>query len=151
MKLLHLGCGDDIREGFDNLDARTGWRFEDGLSAYASGSIAGITISHALMYVSVDDWYDVFREFNRVLVQFGCVRITEDDCESPTSPRSMQPWTGFVSRTGPVAIGHFLTAAGFASHVCKANETHFIDDSLLIAHREDKRPYYVFYIEGIKR
>lgn len=151
MLLLHLGCGDDRRVGFDNLDARTGWRFEDGLPDYRSGSVSGITISHALMYVDQSEWLDIFREFHRVLVPFGCVRITEDDCESPESPRTEKPWPGFVTRTGPIMTGKLLTDAGFAAHVCRADETYFIDDSLLIAHREHKCPRYVYYIEGIRK
>ena len=53
---LNLGCGEEhLIDGFVNLDARTGWHFEDGLP-YPDGSVEAITISHALMYVPLSAW-----------------------------------------------------------------------------------------------
>lgn len=148
MKLLHLGCSDDIREGFDNLDAKTGWRFEDGLP-YENESVDGITISHALMYVAPPDLPYVMSEFYRVLKPSGVVRITEDDIETPASARHNDPYPGARLLTGPSMMRHSLQDAGLLGIYCTATETCFSDNSLLIAHRE-KTPWYVFYIEGLK-
>lgn len=147
---LHLGCADDIRAGFENLDpAINGWRFEAGLP-YPDGSVEGITISHALMYVEPLDMGAVAREFYRVLVPGGVVRITEDDCESRSSARYMKPYPGAKQLTGPRYTGFHLRWAGFDVRICNADETHFSDNTLLIAHREHKQPRYVFYLEAIK-
>lgn len=151
MKLLHLGCSDDIRPGFDNLDPIiNGWTFQSGLP-YADDSVDGITISHALMYVPELEWYPVLTEFHRVLHKFGVVRITEDDCESPHSGRYNKPYPGAAVRTGPYMATRILREVGFFAEMCNAKETRFMDESLLISHRENKQPRYVFYVEGVKR
>lgn len=150
MVLLHLGCGNDLRVGFDNLDAKNGWRFEDGLPHYADGSVDGITISHALMYVEEQNWRAVMFEFFRVLRRGGVVRITEDDCETPGSLRKQMPWPGAAILTGPNMVLDSLQQAGFVPYLCTAKDTHFVNDSLLIAHREHKTTKYFFYAEGVK-
>lgn len=148
-KLLHLGCADDVREGFDNLDRSIdGWTFESGLPQYASASVAGITISHALMYVPLYRWAEVCAEFYRVLMPGGVVRITEDDTERPSSPRYWKPYPGAACETGPVMARSILGAVGFYVRDCEADEAS--DPRLIIAHRAHKVPNYVFYIEGIK-
>lgn len=150
MKLLHLGCGQDRLAGFDNLDPKiNGWKFENGLP-YLSDSVDGITISHALMYVEAKDWPFVFSEFYRVLMPGGVVRITEDDCETETSPRFTDPWPGYKTLTGPAMTKIALDFAGFKAHICRANQTFFPSGALLIAHREYKVPNYVYYAEGQK-
>lgn len=150
MTLLHLGCDGDLRPGFDNLDKAggklPGWTFESGLP-YGPLSVDGITVSHALMYVAERDWPFVVGEFYRVLKPGGVVRITEDDTESPASGRYRQLYPGAAIATGPQMAARHLAAAGFAVRHCRADQTHFVDGSLLIAHRD---PSFVFYIEGIK-
>lgn len=146
---LHLGCDDDIREGFENLDPKiNGWTFESGLP-YADASVDAITISHALMYVNPQDWLNVCAEFFRVLQQDGVVRITEDDTESATSPRSWNPWKGAKTLTGPGMASLYLRKAGFRVSICGPYDTRYKDTSILIHHRI-AIPNYVFYIEGIK-
>lgn len=150
MTLLHLGCADDIRPGFDNLDLKIdGWTFESGLP-YPQESVHGITISHALMYVNVADYEWVFSEFHRVLVPSGVVRITEDDTEDPASARYGVVYPGAKIMTGPRMMAHFLSKAGLSVVHVNASQTCFQGNSLLIAHREQKVPRYVFYIEGVK-
>jgi ubiquinone/menaquinone biosynthesis C-methylase UbiE len=151
LKLLHLGCDDDIRAGFDNLDRKiNGWTFESGLP-YADSSVNGITISHALMYVTKDDWPGICKEFYRALCVDGVVRITEDDTESTHSGRYKVLYPGAAIATGPVMARMFLESAGLTVKDCAHNQTFFSTNALLIAHREHKVPKYVFYAEGIKR
>lgn len=150
MTLLHLGCDGDIRPGFDNLDQSIdGWRFESGLP-YPDACVDGITISHALMYVQPTDWPAACLEFFRVLRRGGVVRITEDDTESPESGRFGVVYPGARCATGPAMAGMFLRESGFTVKICSATETLFHDGSLLIAHRENRKPKFVFYIEGQK-
>lgn len=147
---LHLGCADDIRSGFENFDPKiNGWTFQSGLP-YPDSTVDGITISHALMYVPKADWPGVVAEFYRALRPGGVVRITEDDCETPNSPRRACLYPGAAVLTGPQFVGQQLRLAGFATHRCSATETLFHDDSLCIAHREHKIPRYIFYMEGVK-
>lgn len=148
--LLHLGSDGDILDGFDNLDPKIdGWTFEAGLP-YADGSVNGITISHALMYVDLVNWPAVCAEFFRVLRHDGVVRITEDDTESAESGRYQQMYPGAACATGPSMVRTFLERAGFAVMDCDCTQTFFENIKLLIAHREHKVPKYVFYIEGIR-
>lgn len=145
---LNLGCGPDRLEGFDNLDRRTGWRFESGLP-YTDESVHGITISHALMYVAASDWPSVLADLFRVLMPGGVVRITEDDTESETSARKNDPWPGMVTSTGPHMMARHLRDAGFLVREVGRDETHFSDRSLIQAWRHADPPYF-FFIEGIK-
>src|SRR3989344_639427 len=82
---LNLGCKHRKLEGFDNLDKIFGWYFQDGLPQYASGSVGGITISHALMFLTESEIETFMKEMWRVLKVGGVVRITEDDTENPLS------------------------------------------------------------------
>jgi glycosyltransferase involved in cell wall biosynthesis len=74
---LNLGCGSPGTRswhpmpGFVNLDKALGWRFEDGLHRFPDGTVAGITISHALMYVELADWPLVCAEFARARAGWG--------------------------------------------------------------------------------
>ena len=82
---LNLGYGEHRLRGFVNLDKTDGWTFESGLKNFAAASVAGITISHALMYVHEKDIPFVISELHRVLVPGGILRITEDDTQNPES------------------------------------------------------------------
>ena len=145
---LNLGCGADWLAGFENLDRRVDWTFESGLP-YPDDSAFGVTISHALMYVSERDWPGVFADCYRVLIPGGVIRITEDDHESDTSKRKNDPWPGMITRTGPALLRKYLEAAGFTVYDVARDETRFSDRSLIQAWRSDNPPYY-FFIEGLK-
>lgn len=144
---LNLGCGKHRIAGFDNLDAHVtpAWRFEDGLGAYGDGSVEGITISHALMYLPLTAWPAAFAEFYRVLAPGGVLRITEDDAENPKSER----YGGFrdaVTLTGPNVVRLHLREAGFRARLQKADTG--ADPSLFQAwHGEAPK---CFWIEGRK-
>jgi ubiquinone/menaquinone biosynthesis C-methylase UbiE len=146
---LNLGCNGDIRKGFVNLDKATGWRFEDGLPQYPDGSVQGITISHALQNVALEDWPRVLAEFYRVLAPGGVVRITDDDTESPSSSRYGRVWGPGLTPTGPWMTERFLQGAGFRTRICGAHDS--ILPTLIIAHREN-RPEgpFTYFVEGVK-
>lgn len=146
MTKLNLGCGPHHLEGFDNLDAGTGWRFEDGLK-YADGSVEAITVSHSLMYVAAKDWPFVFGSFARVLEPGGIVRVTEDDTEHPESER-LGGWHDAVTLTSPKLVAAQLRKVKLVVVKADADTTAFKDRSLLQAWhgREPK----VFFIEGRK-
>lgn len=155
MTILHLGCGDDIHPDKTNLDPKiNGWTFESGLPMFADGSVDGITISHAIQNIKRENWSSVFGEFYRVLRKEGVIRITDDDTETPSSPRYKKPvmYKGKpVTPTGPGSVRFYLKQAGFRLVMDqKADATLFESVDLLIAHREHKKPHFVFYIEAVK-
>ncbi len=147
MTRLNLGAGPHQLEGFDNLDANTGWKFELGLGDYPDGSVEAITESHALMYVPALNWAYVFKEFARVLEPGGIIRITEDNTEDPDSER-FGGWHDAVTLTGPKMMAAALRKAKLIVQKVDADTTFFSDRSLLQAfHGSEPK---VFFIEGRK-
>lgn len=142
---LNLGCGPHELAGFANLDLPD-WRFEDGLH-YHDGSVSGISISHALMYVQASEWPAVFAELARVLESGGIVRVAEDDTEDPESERH-GGWHDAVTLTGPKIVRKHLRAAGLVVKTHSADSTGFVDGSLCQAWHG--APPKVFFLEGRK-
>jgi hypothetical protein len=154
---LNLGCGTQGTRswhpipGFYNLDKSMGWKFEDGLGDFADETVAGITISHALMYVPAINWGFVFQEFYRVLEPGGVVRITEDEAMKSTSSR-FGGWKGSdpaIAQTGDDLLYLVLGQSGFTPRHVGANRTYYVDGSLIQQQHGD--PPDVFFIEGVKR
>jgi len=147
---LNLGCGDHLLPGFVNLDRTRGWTFESGLRDFADGSVAAITISHALMYVREQDIPFVVSECHRVLRPGGVIRITEDDTENPTS-LAFGGWRGedpFVTLTSPAIVARWLARAGFEIHEVTEDTTLFPDRSL--CQSVHRGPPHVFFLEGVR-
>jgi glycosyltransferase involved in cell wall biosynthesis/LmbE family N-acetylglucosaminyl deacetylase len=153
---LNLGCG---REGtrswhpmdqLVNLDKSLGWRFEEGLGDFVDGSVAGVTISHALMYVAEADWPFVCREIARVLEPGGVVRITEDETIDPRSSR-VGGWRGSepaVTLTSPAFVMGHLERAGLRPYRVDKFTTRYRDRSLCQAQHGEEP--HVFFVEGVK-
>lgn len=148
MTKLNLGCGPHHLAGFDNLDANTGWRFEDGLRDYPDASVEAISISHSTMYLPLEVWPKVFADFARVLKPGGIVRITEDSTDDPTSAR----FGGFhdaVTLTTPALVRKHLRGAGLTAKKHTATSTGYVDDSLCQDwHGGEPK---TFFLEGRKR
>ncbi len=147
MTRLNLGAGAHPIEGFDNLDANNGWKFELGLGDYDDESVEAITESHALMYVPILNWPYAFKEFARVLEPGGIVRITEDDTENPESPR-FGGWHDAVTQTSAKLVATHLRKAKLIVQKVDADTTFFSDRSLLQAHHGAAPK--CFWIEGRK-
>lgn len=146
---LHLGCGPDIKQGFENRDFQIdGWTFQTGMAQYADESVDGITISHALHILTPVEYDAFLRECYRVLVHCGVIRITDDDTETPTSMRHKTPWFEAKTMTGIGQTADALSRAGFLVYPVTNLTTQFNDDSLLIERRDLS---YVYFIEGLKR
>lgn len=161
---LNLGCGTPgtrswhPQPGFVNLDKSMGWTYESGLGQFQDRSVAGITISHSLMYVPRSLWRFVFAEFYRVLRHrhefdepSGVIRITEDDCYHPQSSRK-GGWRGSepaVSMTSADVVINALHRAGFRTATAVGpRDTSFMDDSLIQQCHGDLPD--VFFVEGVK-
>jgi SAM-dependent methyltransferase len=154
--VLNLGCGTPGAlswhpiPGAVNLDKSMGWCFEDGLGQFPDGSVDGITVSHALMYLQPADLPGVMAEFFRVLKPGGIVRITEDDAVSPLSSRH-GGWKGSepaVSVLDATTVQASLEAAGFVVHHLDAVTTLYRTRILLQA--QHGAPPDVFFLEGVK-
>ncbi len=143
---LNLGCGPHVMRGFDNLDLPD-WRFQTGLGFYADGSVAGASISHALMHLPEKDWPAFFAEVARVLEPRGVVRVTEDSTRDPASSR----FGGFqrpATLTHPALVIRHMTDAGLDAREVGRDETSFRDGSLIQA-RHGAAPK-VFFVEGVR-
>lgn len=144
---LNLGSGIYTIPGFENLDKTTGWTFESGLGQYPDSSVEGISVSHALMYVHIDDWPYVFDEFARVLQPAGVLRIQEDSTADPASPR----YGGYhdaVTLTTPELVRDFMEDVGLSVFDVGPDETWFIDRSLI--QKLHQGPPLSFAIEGVR-
>lgn len=147
MTKLNLACGPNPLTGFDNLDASTGWRFEDGLGDYPDGSVEGLSESHGLMYVPLAEWPALFAEIARVLEPGGIVRITEDDTANAESER-FGGWHDAVTLTSPKLVAAALRKAKLVVVKADADTTAFKDRSLMQAwHGAAPK---CFWIEGQK-
>ena len=153
---LNLGCGTPGTrswhpiEGLVNLDKSMGWEFESGLPQFVDRSVAGVSISHALMYLPLELWPRFFAEVARVLAPGGVLRITEDDAVSPASSR-VGGWKGSepaVTLTDAVMVAHHMERAGLLVHVVDAETTRYRDRSLMQA--QHGAPPEVFFCEGVK-
>jgi len=147
---LNLGSGGRPLKGFENLDKKTGWFYQNGLPQYSSGSVDAITISHSLMYLTIEELGRFMKEAYRVLKNGGIIRITEDETENPLS-RMYQK--GCVKcrpscLTGPKMMRENLEKAGFKAFDVDEKTTHFSDKSLMQAYHGGA-PHF-FFMEGIK-
>lgn len=162
--VLNLGCGTrDTRswhpvEGAVNLDKSMGWTFESGLGSFKDGSVAGITVSHTLMYVPRSLWRYVFSEFHRVLVHrhdrnepWGVLRVTEDDCFHKDSTRK-GGWKGSepaVTLTSASMTLDIMRKAGFSSfREVTSEQTSF--ENTMLCQRWHGDPPDVYFTEAIK-
>lgn len=144
---LNLGCGGQPLVGFHNLDKTRGWAYENGLSDYADGTVAAITISHSLMYVREHDWPAVFAELLRVLEPGGVLRITEDSTADPASERHGGHHDA-VTLTSPRLVADHCLQAGFSCVAdVPADQTGWIDDTLI--QQWHGAPPKVFHIEAV--
>lgn len=153
---LNLGCGTPGTrswhpiDGFVNLDKALDWRFEDGLGQFADHSVAGITISHALMYLEERHWPAFLSECSRVLVEGGVLRITEDETQNPAS-RRYGGWKGSdpaMTLTSPAMVRAYLERAGLMAYEVTGEKSHYRDGSLRQSQHGD--PPNVFFMEGVK-
>jgi hypothetical protein len=150
MAKLNLGSKYRKLPGFDNLDKIFGWLFQDGLPQYPDNSVEGITISHALMFLTIPELKEFTKEMMRVLKPGGIVRITEDDTENPKSDmyKIGNIKSGPKCLTGPTMMREVLESTGFKVYDVGPDSTYFGDKSLMQTYRggAPKR----FFIEGIK-
>lgn len=142
---LNLGSGPAPLDGFENLDLPE-WRFEDGLP-YPDGSVEGISVSHAAMYVPIDSWPYIFSECARVLEPGGILRVTEDSTDDPESER-FGGWHDAVTLTSPALVRKHMRAAGLKVTKRDGDTTGFRDDSLLQSWHGGAPK--VFFLEGRK-
>lgn len=144
---LNLACGYNPLDGFVNLDRRLGWRFEDGLGDYHDGTVDAITISHALMYVPIEEWPAVFAEFARVLKPGGVLRVTEDAIGAPGSERPTIRPGAEVATNRELVVDH-IVRTGLVARPVTPNSSGFRDGSLIQTNYGD--PPTVFHVEGLK-
>jgi SAM-dependent methyltransferase len=148
---LNLGCKYRKLAGFDNLDKIFGWYFQHGLPQYKDSTVDGITISHALMFLTPDELKKFTGEIWRALKPGGVVRISEDDTQNPKSKwyKTGNLKSGPKCLTGPKMIRKILENVDFEVHDVDRKTTHFYDKSLMQAYRGGAPN--VFFIEGVKK
>lgn len=156
--ILNLGCGDPNERSWHPIDGAInrdpgydGWRFEHGLGEYADGSVDGVTISHALMYLPLDNWPKFMADVARVLRDGAVVRITEDDTADTRSRTHGRGWRGSqpaVTLTHPEMVKAHLTAAGLVAYDCGPDETMF-ENGILMQQQHGDAPH-CFWVEGVR-
>lgn len=134
---LNLGCKWRKLKGFDNLDKIFGWYFQDGLPMYKDNSVDGITISHALMFLTPQELNEFTKEMHRVLKPGGVIRVTEDDTENPKSEWYLTGnlKSGPKNLTGPGIYRKLFESNGFEVYDVDRKTTFFEDDSLMQSYR----------------
>jgi len=166
MLKLNLGCGGFPLKGFLNFDSRgdlsnifkerneefliiDNWKFQDGLF-FKENSVNAITVSHALMYLKVEEYVYVFQEIHRILKPKGVFRVTEDSCERPEEELKQDnlPWGNPASVTGLTTMANELLKVFTLVEIITPEFTNFIDNSLI--QQNHGTPPRVFHIEAIK-
>jgi len=157
---LNLGGGINPLKGFINLDIQDlasrfpgytmkVWNFREGLNhIFKAGSVDAATVSHALMYLKVEEYLKFFIEVYVALKPGGVFRITEDNCENPDCQKYGLPWHNPASITGPNMMQRELMKVGFEVYHVGRDETRWKDKSL-IQHFHGHPPR-VFHMEAIK-
>lgn len=140
---LNLGAGAHELDGFVNHGPdNDGWTFQFGL-AYPDGSVAGITVSHSLMYLPLPLWPRAFAEMARVLEPGGVLRVTEDATDDRESER-YGGWHDAVTLTSRTLVKTHMELAGLT--VSRKRKP--LDESLVQAWHGE--PPKVFAIEAVK-
>lgn len=84
---LHLGCGEKYLPGFKHMDVREGSHIDyignaENLDMFEDDSIEELYACHLLEHIKRADLLGVLKEWNRVLVTGGILRIAVPDFES---------------------------------------------------------------------
>jgi predicted SAM-dependent methyltransferase len=166
---LNLGCGRYPKDDFINVDSANFWAeicvwrsqgqplfcflqrdYKDKFPEISDGIVDGVTTSHSLMYLWVDQYEECFKEIYRMLKDGGVLRITEDNCENP--PELLKqfnlPWGDCPSKVGPIAMRIELEKVFNKVYDVSPTQTYFCDSSLIqTLHGDVPR---VFHMEAIK-
>ncbi len=83
-KKLHLGCGERYLEGYIHVDINTFDHIDyltkvDDLSMFENDSVNEIYASHVLEYFDIFESIDVLKEWKRVLIPGGELRLAVPD------------------------------------------------------------------------
>ena len=87
MKRLHLGCGDKILAGWENVDGRAGpgicreVNIHGGLWVFATAAYEWVYASHVIEHIYPDELPEVLREICRILAPRGRFTIATTDLE----------------------------------------------------------------------
>ena len=85
--LLNLGCGEDQRPGYINVDAYGGpdvvWDLQEFPYPWEDNSVDGIVMHHVLEHLP--DWWSAFLECARILKPGGELHIHVPDESSPSA------------------------------------------------------------------
>lgn len=84
---LHLGCGEKYLPGYKHMDVRGGSHIDyignaENLEMFEDESIEELYACHLLEHIKRANLLDVLREWNRVLIPGGILRIAVPDFES---------------------------------------------------------------------
>ena len=162
--VLNLGCQDDLSTDWIGLDARpfrrgeiesVMWDFATGLAFAEDATVDGVTVSHALMYLTAPTVRRFMQEAYRVLKPDGVLRVTEDDARVHIADECH--YTRFY--TDPDSVFALMRDAGFEPALVDP-DTSYGDIATvkrklhMKAWDEDAwrsgRPSAIFFTEGLK-
>ncbi len=150
MTFLNLASGVYVLDQFDNLDPCLDppWHFQDGLGQYPDGSVEGITCSHGLSQLPIQDWDAAFKEFARVLQPSGVIRVQDEWANNEESRWYPHGFAGVAVLTTPELVVEHMLAVRLTPHVLSAETTLFKDRSLI--QRLHNGEPHSFACEGVK-
>jgi SAM-dependent methyltransferase len=162
--VLNLGAQSDLSPnwiGLDRLPHRKDgietvlWDFSSGLAFAEDGTLDGITISHALLYVPREAVEKLFRDAYRALKPGAVLRISEDDCRT----RSPDDCHYMRFKTEPSEILGLLKGTGFRAEIVGPEKSFSSNPFVKRALHMDLwseidarsgKPTGIFFVEGIK-
>lgn len=175
---INLGCGNDIKEGYINIDkynniGQVDYQLDLGdLNVFEDNSVDEIYLSHVFEHISLNDMYGILEEWRRVLKHNGRLQLFLPDLEyevklwlsTPSERKWMEVHRIFGAQSHPGnthysghsvdSLTYFLDSMNFKVLDCKTgNRGHGHEIQCLALNKKDyvheyNTSYKVHFVDG---